>query len=120
MATFADRSSRVITEVHLRWVQCSAHVSPYLPARRTRSPPVLQSGQTEHAQAQSSFEKGYLFQLLEVLPLFPKQREKQINAAAVCGVSQCPCNTDKNQGWCWCLVPHPGGFKPLPMGTGQA
>lgn len=40
-----DDNSRAIT--HLRWVQCSAPVFPYLPARRTRSPPALQSGHTD-------------------------------------------------------------------------
>lgn len=38
-------NSRAIT--HLRWVQCSAPIVPYLPARRTQSPPVLQSGHTD-------------------------------------------------------------------------
>lgn len=41
---------------HSRWVQCSAPVFPYLPARRTRSPPVLQSGQTEQSQTCSFFK----------------------------------------------------------------
>lgn len=36
-------ATRAIT--HLRWVPCSALVSPYRPARRTQSPPALQSGQ---------------------------------------------------------------------------
>lgn len=44
---------------HSRWVQCSARVFPYLPARRTRSPPVLQSGRTEQTKPGVFFQVIY-------------------------------------------------------------